>query len=124
MPPRNEAAAEEKRRREEEKKAFKAAQELDSLKRCFKRIDKNNDGSIDVPELMQEVREDQQNSIAKHLALVNSSLSTRSIARFPLPRLFFYLLFLSFSSLIKLTKLSCMCTSLSSLCSSNSLATP
>ena len=68
MPPRNEAAAEEKRRREEEKKAFKAAQELDSLKRCFKRIDKNNDGSIDVPELMQEVREDQQNSIAKHLA--------------------------------------------------------
>ena len=34
MPPRNEAAAEEKRRREEEKKAFKAAQELDSLKRC------------------------------------------------------------------------------------------
>ena len=68
MPPRNEAAAEEKRRREEEKKAFKAAQELDSLKRCFKRIDKNNDGSIDVPELMQEVREDQQNSIAKQLA--------------------------------------------------------
>lgn len=48
-------ADEERRRREEEKRAFKEAQELEALRRCFKRIDKSNDGSIDVNELMQEV---------------------------------------------------------------------
>jgi hypothetical protein len=46
----------EKERREEEKKAFKAAQELESLRRAFKRIDKKGDGSIDVDELMAELQ--------------------------------------------------------------------
>jgi len=46
----------EKERRDEEKKAFKAAQELESLRRAFKRIDKKGDGSIDVDELMAELQ--------------------------------------------------------------------
>lgn len=44
------AAIEERLRREEEKKAFMAAQELEELRRAFKRIDKKGDGSIDVDE--------------------------------------------------------------------------
>ena len=47
--------AEEKARREKEREEFKKAQELESLRRCFKRIDKNGDGSIDCDELTQEV---------------------------------------------------------------------
>ena len=50
------AAQAERERREEEKKAFKAAQELESLRRAFKRIDKKGDGSIDVDELMAELQ--------------------------------------------------------------------
>ena len=46
----------EKKRREEEKKAFKAAQELEELRRAFKRIDKKGDGSIDVDELVAELQ--------------------------------------------------------------------
>ena len=46
----------EKERREEEKAAFKAAQELESLRRAFKRIDKKGDGAIDVDELLAELQ--------------------------------------------------------------------
>ena len=57
MPPSNAArqeAAEEKARREKERQEFKQAQELESLRRAFKCIDKKNDGQIDVDELTQE----------------------------------------------------------------------
>ena len=49
------AAKEEKERREKEKREFKAAQELETLRRAFKRIDKKADGAIDVDELLQEL---------------------------------------------------------------------
>jgi len=49
------AAQEEKARREKEREQFKAAQELETLRRAFKRIDKNGDGSIDVDELLTEL---------------------------------------------------------------------
>ena len=47
---------EEKQRREKEREEFKKAQELESLRRAFKRIDKSGDGHIDCDELLQEVR--------------------------------------------------------------------
>lgn len=45
----------ERQRRERERREFKEAQELESLRRAFKRIDKKGDGSIDVEELLQEL---------------------------------------------------------------------
>jgi len=50
------AREEEKARREKEKREFKEAQELESLRRAFKRIDKKNDGIIDVDELLAELQ--------------------------------------------------------------------
>ena len=50
------AAAAERERREKEREEFKKAQELESLRRAFKRIDKNGDGAIDCDELLEEVR--------------------------------------------------------------------
>ena len=47
---------EERERREREKEEFKRAQELESLRRAFKRLDKSNDGQIDCDELLAEVR--------------------------------------------------------------------
>ena len=47
---------EEKERREREREEFKRAQELESLRRAFKRLDKNNDGSIDCDELLTELQ--------------------------------------------------------------------
>ncbi|KAG8466540.1 hypothetical protein KFE25_007919 [Diacronema lutheri] len=44
----------EKARREKERREFKEAQELESLKRVFKRLDKNADGKIDLDDLMHE----------------------------------------------------------------------
>jgi len=55
---RNKAKAEadnEKQRRERERREFKEAQELESLRRAFKRMDKKGDGKIDVNELMEEL---------------------------------------------------------------------
>lgn len=45
----------ERVRRERERKEFKAAQELESLRRAFKRMDKKSDNTIDVDELMAEL---------------------------------------------------------------------
>merc|ERR1719502_1315378 len=45
----------EKARRERERREFKEAQELESLRRAFKRMDKKGDGKIDVNELMEEL---------------------------------------------------------------------
>ena len=45
----------EKQRRERERREFKEAQELESLRRAFKRMDKKGDGKIDVNELMDEL---------------------------------------------------------------------
>ena len=45
----------EKQRRERERREFKEAQELESLRRAFKRMDKKGDGKIDVNELMEEL---------------------------------------------------------------------
>ena len=46
----------EKQRREEEKAAFKAAQELDALKRTFRRINKKGDGKLSAGDLIEELR--------------------------------------------------------------------
>ena len=51
---RQEAEA-ERTRREEEKKAFKEAQELESLRRTFKRINKKGDGKISASDLIEEL---------------------------------------------------------------------
>ena len=64
--------AEEKARREKEREEFKKAQELESLRRCFKRIDKNGDGSIDCDELTQEVC----GAAAQHLFILLRELQT------------------------------------------------
>jgi hypothetical protein len=48
--------AAERERREKEREEFKKAQELESLRRAFKRIDKKGDGHIDCDELTAEVR--------------------------------------------------------------------
>jgi len=45
----------EKARRERERREFKEAQELESLRRAFKRMDKKADGKIDVQELLEEL---------------------------------------------------------------------
>jgi calmodulin len=45
----------EKARREKERREFKEAQELESLKRVFKRLDKNGDLKIDVEDLLGEL---------------------------------------------------------------------
>mmetsp|Transcript_15918 Transcript_15918/g.40653 ORF Transcript_15918/g.40653 Transcript_15918/m.40653 type:complete len:206 (+) Transcript_15918:73-690(+) len=45
----------EKARREKERREFKEAQELDSLKRVFKRLDKNGDLRVDVEDLLLEL---------------------------------------------------------------------
>jgi len=45
----------ERDRRERERREFKEALELESLRRTFKRIDKNNDGSVDTLELIKEL---------------------------------------------------------------------
>lgn len=50
------ARDEERKRREEERKQFKEAQELESLRRTFKRINKKNDGKICVPDLIEEMQ--------------------------------------------------------------------
>lgn len=49
------AAQEEKARREKERQEFMAAQELETLRRAFKRLDKNGDKAIDVDELLAEL---------------------------------------------------------------------
>ena len=49
-------AEQEKQRRERERREFKEAQELEALKRAFKRMDKKGDGRIDVEELQQELK--------------------------------------------------------------------
>ena len=49
-------AEQEKERRERERREFKEAQELEALKRAFKRMDKKGDGRIDVEELQQELK--------------------------------------------------------------------
>ena len=46
----------EKERREEEKRAFKAAQELDALRRTFKRIIKSGDNKISADDIIAELR--------------------------------------------------------------------
>jgi calmodulin len=51
---RQEAEA-ERLRREEEKRAFKEAQELESLRRTFKRINKKGDGKIAASDLIEEL---------------------------------------------------------------------
>ena len=53
--PRVAQADAEKQRRERERREFKEAQELESLRRAFKRMDKKGDGKIDVNELMEEL---------------------------------------------------------------------
>ena len=45
----------ERERREKERREFKEAQELESLRRAFKRMDKKGDGAIDVDELLEEL---------------------------------------------------------------------
>jgi len=45
----------EKARREKERREFKEAQELESLKRVFKRLDKNQDGKVDIDDLSAEL---------------------------------------------------------------------
>jgi len=49
------AAMEEAKRREEERRQFKEAQELESLRRTFKRINKANDGKISTSDLLEEL---------------------------------------------------------------------
>eukprot|EP00316_Scyphosphaera_apsteinii_P016644 CAMPEP_0119299902 /NCGR_PEP_ID=MMETSP1333-20130426/1921_1 /TAXON_ID=418940 /ORGANISM="Scyphosphaera apsteinii, Strain RCC1455" /LENGTH=196 /DNA_ID=CAMNT_0007301493 /DNA_START=39 /DNA_END=629 /DNA_ORIENTATION=+ len=49
------AAEAERARREQERRQFKEAQELENLRRAFKRIDKKNDEKVDVQELMEEL---------------------------------------------------------------------
>ena len=51
----NQEAEAERQRRERERREFKEAQELESLRRAFKRIDKKADGKVDVDELMEEL---------------------------------------------------------------------
>jgi len=51
----NAEAEAERQRREKERREFKEAQELESLRRAFKRVDKKGDGKIDVDELMEEL---------------------------------------------------------------------
>ena len=48
-------AKNEQLRREEERRQFKEAQELESLRRTFKRMDKKGDGKVDYEELMAEL---------------------------------------------------------------------
>jgi len=45
---------EERKRREKERQEFKAAQELESLRRTFKRINKTCDGKLSAADLVQE----------------------------------------------------------------------
>merc|ERR1712216_115666 len=45
----------EVKRREKERQEFKAAQELESLRRTFKRINKKSDGKISSMDLMEEM---------------------------------------------------------------------
>ena len=51
----NAEAEAERMRRERERREFKEAQELESLRRAFKRIDKKGDGKVDAEELMAEL---------------------------------------------------------------------
>lgn len=51
-----EQMAEEKSRRDRERREFQERQELEGLKRAFKRLDKKNDGKIDTQEIGQELR--------------------------------------------------------------------
>ena len=46
-------ALNEQQRREEERRQFKAAQELESLRRTFKRINKRGDGKICTQDLVE-----------------------------------------------------------------------
>ena len=46
----------EQAKREEERRQFKAAQELESLRRTFKRINKRSDGKICTADLMEEMQ--------------------------------------------------------------------
>ncbi|KAJ1632027.1 hypothetical protein T492DRAFT_991516 [Pavlovales sp. CCMP2436] len=50
-----EQMAEDRTRRDKERKDFQERQELEGLKRAFKRLDKKNDGKLDVDELQQEL---------------------------------------------------------------------
>ena len=50
-----EEAAAEKQRREEEKRAFKEAQELEALRRTFRRINHRSDGKISSGDLIEEL---------------------------------------------------------------------
>jgi len=50
------AAEEERKRREEEKRAFKEAQELDALRRTFKRIIKSGDNKISADDIITELK--------------------------------------------------------------------
>lgn len=45
----------ERERRERERREFKEAQELEGLRRTFKRIDKKGDGKLDTQELLAEL---------------------------------------------------------------------
>uniref|UniRef100_A0A7S4AZU9 EF-hand domain-containing protein n=1 Tax=Chrysotila carterae TaxID=13221 RepID=A0A7S4AZU9_CHRCT len=51
----NQEAEAERQRRERERREFKEAQELESLRRAFKRMDKKGDGKLDVEELQEEL---------------------------------------------------------------------
>ena len=51
----NSEAEAERNRREEERRLFKEAQELENLRRAFKRIDKKGDGKVDAQEVMEEL---------------------------------------------------------------------
>jgi calmodulin len=50
-----EQMAEDKARRDKERKEFQERQELEGLKRAFKRLDKKNDSRLDQEELLQEL---------------------------------------------------------------------
>jgi len=51
----NSEAEAERNRREEERRLFKEAQELENLRRAFKRIDKSTKGRIDASDVMAEL---------------------------------------------------------------------
>ena len=72
-------SVQEKERREKEKEEFKKAQELENLRRAFKRIDKSGDNHIDCDELLAEVRS------TAHACMCMCALAIAAIAPSPQP---------------------------------------